>query len=122
MSTREANELEPDEIQPLKSSFESINVKLLQLPDQIQRRVSEPPPHEFMDRLPFVLGVNLYQLEPLASIWEAPEPVIAVAVKFPGLTFVALTQVDPCARSCASSITNKKENRIYFIIIQSSQR
>jgi hypothetical protein len=114
--------LDPDEMQPLKSSFESINVKLPQVPDQIQRRVSEPPPQEFIDRFPFVVGINLYQFEPFASICEAPEPVIAVAVKFPGLTFVAFAQVDPCARSCAISVNNKKKNRIYFIIIQSSQR
>lgn len=95
LSTREANELDPDEIQPLKSSFDPISVKFPQLPDQIQRRVSEPPPQEFIDRFPLVAGINRYQFEPLASICEAPVPVIGKAVKFPGLTFVAFTQVDP---------------------------
>jgi hypothetical protein len=122
LSKREANELVPEDMQPLKSSFEPISVKFPQLPDQIHKRVSDPPPQELMDRFPFVEGVNLYQFEPIASICEAPVPVIADAEKFPGLTFVAFAQVDPCARSCAHSINNKKVNRIYFIRFQSSQR
>lgn len=95
LSTREANEFVPDDIQPLKSSFDPISVKFPQLPDQIHKRVSDPPPQELMERFPFVDGVNRYQFEPLASTCEAPVPDIGNAVKLPGLTTVAVEQLEP---------------------------
>jgi hypothetical protein len=48
-----------------------------------------------MDKLPFVVGVNLYQLEPVAPGCEAPVPVIIDAVNVPGDTLVANTQLAP---------------------------
>ena len=97
MSTREANEFVPDEMHPLKSSLAPRSVKFPQLPDQIHKRVSDPPPQELMDKLPLVVGVNLYQFEPVAPGCEAPVPEIGNAVKAPGLTIVAVEQKEPCA-------------------------
>jgi hypothetical protein len=95
LSTREAKEFVPDEMHPLKSSLAPRSVKFPQLPDHIHRRVSDPPPQELMDKLPFVVGVNLYQLEPVAPGCEAPVPVIIDAVNVPGDTLVANTQLAP---------------------------
>ena len=80
---------------PLKSSFAPRSVKFPQVPDQIHNRVSDPPPQELMDKLPLVVGVNLYQLDPVAPGCEAPFPVIIPAVNVPGDTLVASAQLTP---------------------------
>lgn len=82
---------------PLKSSFAPRSVKLPQVPDQIHNRVSDPPPQELMDKLPFDVGVNLYQSDPVAPGCEAPVPEIIDAVNVPGTTLVAKVQLTPCA-------------------------
>jgi len=53
----EAYSFVPVEIQPAKSSLLAIGDSAVQVPDQIQRRVSEPPLQELMFKIPFDVGV-----------------------------------------------------------------
>ena len=92
----EAKALVPVEIQPAKSSLLATAVNAVQVPDQIQRRVSEPPLQELMFRMPLEVGVYAYQPAAVAVVCDGV-PIRVVAVKVPGVTGEAVAQVRACA-------------------------
>jgi hypothetical protein len=63
-SILEAYAFVPVEIHPAKSSLFATGVNGEHEPDQIQRRVSAPPPHELMFNIPLEVGV--YEYHPAA--------------------------------------------------------